>query len=208
MKGGFGYNLTEKETQESPFLDFYVFSFPPLPQEVLLECLIELSDEICKSIKEPVTDNLEAEDKTLLNQKAVAKANSFSDLTDTLEQLSTAKTKIEFLTENIDEIVFSYNKKHQLIKFSKNAAKLLNLPEATFQHPLDNKELLQVINEDFAAKIITNARTLSPEKPRFEMDCSILINNELKQMHIHGLGIFSIENSDEYSDFICIMTKK
>ena len=179
-------------------------SFNPL----LLECLIELSDEICKSIKEPVTDSLETEDKTLLNQKAVAKANSFSDLTDTLEQLSTAKTKIEFLTENIDEIVFSYNKKHQLIKFSKNAAKLLNLPEATFQHPLDNKELLQVINEDFAAKIITNARTLSPEKPRFEMDCSILINNELKQMLIHGLGIFSVENSDEYSDFICIMTKK
>ena len=66
-------------------------SFNPL----LLECLIELSDEICKSIKEPVTDSLEAEDKTLLNQKAVAKANSFSDLTDTLEQLSTAKTKIE-----------------------------------------------------------------------------------------------------------------
>ena len=124
-----------------------------------------------------------------------------------MEQLSTAKTKIEFLTENIDEIVFSYNKKHQLIKFSKNAAQLLNLPEATFQHPLDNKELLQVINEDFAAKIITNARNLSPEKPRFEMDCSILIQNELKQMHIQGLGIFSVENSDEYSDFICIMTK-
>lgn len=161
---------------------------------LLLECMRELDDELAALPKEKYS---EAEDDSEIDMK---KYDHLLDDKSILNYVDTAKEKIDFLINEIQDPVFSYNGMSDNLKVYAKGREWWG-EKFEIHSPVENKNFISVMPREIFEEIVAASHKTTPEEPDFNMVKELNIKGEQQQCLLRCRTLW-VGVSNKYSGFI------
>lgn len=167
---------------------------------LLLECLLEIQDGLQAEFKLNIVEkNNQKEMREVAEELMNHEELSLSKRT--LNLLEHERTKYQFLASMTKDILFEYTKHPSMITFSEKGAKRLGLKEAVMD-PYHDRQVIDFLGMENLRGLGKCIDKATPEKPIFQYDCRIKVDNELKWMRVICCTTWSAEEPPQCNGLI------
>lgn len=173
---------------------------------VLLECLLDIADDLENELFEIEKDTEDFKEIARLSFE-LDKFEHMSVTKQVMYQLEMEKQKYSFFADKIANISFVYNHYLEMVMFSKRDSLRLGLKE-TVVHPLLQQNLFLSDESDKFLQFLQYAQNTTSEKPEFEYQSIMIIDNIKKFCHFTCRAIWHVTNKRKLMGIVGIIDKE
>lgn len=168
---------------------------------ILLECLQETADILERETR--VDSFPEFDAKEIRNIEEQLHNYELSSAERTLNLLDYERQRVQFLSDNIEEIIFSFMVSPPVFSMSKYGAKLFGIEEVTGE--LAKDQLLKLKSANGDGMLRDKLKQATPDAPLVEADIEILRENRAERYHCICKTIWNSKTDEKYMGLIAKM---